>query len=513
MNKKLLYLILMISTSIWSQDLYVSSGGNITIKSTSNIHVSGNISVDASGSLVAESDATHSASLINNGSVTGNVTYSRYVPATGTSWNHIAPPVGTQDVLSFVLASENAIRTGTAGNYALAVWESANNSGEKWAYHNESPTTATQQDIGNFENGQGYSTSRTSSGTYTFTGGVTTSDVTKYIGGAGSNWTAIGNPYPAYLSAKAVYEANTTVLNEAALGMYLWDPTTAQWVVFNASSSDQQLHPGKGFLVKSKAGAQVTDTQSFVFPSSLRVFQGTTDTFLRTTPVKKVVIHLNSANAVSATTLKYFSSTTSGFDLGWDAAAFDGQSTTFSINTQLVEDSEGVDYTLQCLNENDYQSNVVSLSVKTGANEPITFFAETQNLPANMDVYLEDKLNGTIQKINDTSYTITPSEALDGIGNFYLHTSSTTLTYEDLTALESNWNVYKKDNRTLFISGLQQNERASLLLYNALGQKMFSTDYAIQNTNEVSIPNLKAGLYIVKISTEVKQYTKKIIIE
>ena len=66
-----------ILTSVaWSQELFIASGGEVTIKPEAYVYAGGNVGVDASGSLTAESDATNSSSLLAAaGTVTGNVTY------------------------------------------------------------------------------------------------------------------------------------------------------------------------------------------------------------------------------------------------------------------------------------------------------------------------------------------------------------------------------------------------------------------------------------------------------
>ena len=518
MNKITIFLFCSLLTSgLWSQkQLYISPGTNVTLGPSVGVYAGDDVTIE--GTLTATSNATKSASFIAaSGTVAGDITYKRYVSATGASWNHVAPPVGaeTQDVQTFVEHADNAIRTNPGtGNYAVGTWESENNDGEKWAYHNPSPTpgVVTQHTISNFVNGQGYTTSRSTAGIYTFTGAMATADVTKVIGGAGANWTAIGNPYPSFIDASAIYNANSTHLSAVASAMYLWNPTLARWDVFNASSTDQQLHPGQAFLVKAKAGA--TATKDFVFTETLQKFQNaTTNAILRTTPVQKVVVQLTNGTDAATTTIKYFSNTTAGFDLGWDAASFNVQTAAFSIDTHLVADSEGINYTLQCLNDSAYETDVILLSVKAGANQDISFSAVASNLPADMEVYLEDKINNTIQKISDASYTITISEAIDGIGNFYLHASRTVLSNEEVATISSSLNLYKTSNRSLRITGFETQGTASLKIYNTIGQQVFAQEFSMQSINDVALPSLQTGVYIVQVASENGRHTKKIIIE
>ena len=517
MNKMMHLLFWSFLTSFtWSQKLYVSAGESVTIKPTAHVYAGDDIEVAATGNITIASDATHSGVFIApSGSLTGAVTYQRYVPATSTSWNHVAPPVGEQEVQPFVTDASNAIRTSATGNYALGIWKSENAVGEKWTYHNTAPTPGVnnQQTLTKFVNGQGYTTSREAAGIFTFTGPVADTDVTKTIGGAGLNWTAIGNPYPAFLSIAAVYTANKAVLDENSAAIYLWDAslgTSGEWFPFNESSLDQQLHPGKSFLVKAKG----TSTQNFVFSRAQQQVQGTTDAFYRIVPQQKIVLRLNSEMFSASTTLKYFSTTTSGFDLGWDAAAFNGGLDSFSIATHLVEDNEGVNYTLQCLNDNEYEKAPVALAVKAAANQEITFRAETSNLPQDMEVYLEDKINNIITKISDgASYTLSLKKALEGIGNFYLHTSRTTLKTEDVLPSQRTISVHTTSNENLRVTGFEAQGNAVLRMYNTLGQEVFVHNFNLQNVNNIALPSVHTGIYIVKIASEKRSFTKKIVLE
>jgi len=166
---------------------------------------------------------------------------------------------------------------------------------------------------------------------------------------------------------------------------------------------------------------------------------------------------------------------------------------------------------LQCLSD-DYEANIVPLVVKAATGEEITFSAVASNLPSDVNVYLEDKINNTIEKINDASYTITLTDAVSGIGNFYLRTSRSELSIDDVDVLNAV-NLYKTSNNNLRITALQEEGKASLAMYSLTGQEVLTHSFTMQRVNDVTLPSLQTGLYLVQVVSENGKYIKKLIIE
>lgn len=514
-----IFIFTIVSCFSWSQELHIAADTDATIKPSGHMYTGKNVAII--GTLAVESNATKSGSFIAaNGTVGGDITYKRYINTTGTSWNLAAPPVKTQAVQPFVTNNDNGIRVDPqTNNYAVAIYKNTNIDGEKWVYQNDSPTGNTQVTLTDFVNGQGYRTGRSGAGIYTFTGTMATSDVIKEIGGGGSNWTCLRNPYPSFISASSLYIANKDILHTNSKGIYLWNPEgnsgSGKWEILNKSSPDQQLHPGQAFFVRSITGATTATTQDFIFTESLQeVEETTTNDMLINTSVQSIDLNLSNGTITSSTTLKYFPNTTTGLDIGWDASSFNTDIQNFSVDTHLVADSQDVNFAIQCLSDSEYETSVVPLSVKVAANEEITFSAIANNLPSGMNVYLEDKINNTIEKINDNaSYTITTTNPIDGIGRFYLHTSSTSLSINTLSPQLNSLNIYKTSNRNLKIIGLERQGIASLKIYNIIGQEIFTHVFTMQPEYDAALPILKTGVYFVQIASEKRKHTKKIIIE
>ena len=508
MNRILCLIFCAAITNIaWAQDLEVATGASFFVSPASSVYVTNNINVV--GDLIVTSDAAKSGSLIVKGTATGDLTYERYIA--NINWHLVTPPVGAQSIPAFVGAAGNDIAVNAGNdNYAVAYYKNDNLDGQKWTYHNTTAAVSesNKETLINFENGVGYSTRRaTTAGNYTFTGTMTPGDVSKTIGGNGYFWTCLGNPYTSFVSASALYAANSGSMDTSYSAIYLW--SGAAYVPYNASTPDFQLQPGQAFMVKS-----ATASETFAFTAASQQLQtASSGVFQRTEAIPSVVVNLSNGTNTSRTVLKYFENTTTGLDVGWDAGTFNGTSSSFAIDTHLVSDSEGVNFTLQCLPDANYETSVVPLSVKAAADKTIIFSAEMTNLPENVKVYLEDKVAKTVTDITTDSHQVSLDTALNGIGRFYLHTSANGVLGIEDDALEAAINIYTTSKTNLRITSLQQGP-ATVKVFTILGKEVVSSDFQLETVNNIALPShLATGVYVVQLGTDSAKETKKIIIE
>ena len=104
------------------------------------------------------------------------------------------------------------------------------------------------------------------------------------------------------------------------------------------------------------------------------------------------------------------------------------------------------------------------------AGTAITIDASTNNFPAGINIYLEDKQDNSFTLLEaDANFSFTPENNLDGIGRFYLHTTSGVLSANDF-ATNTNISIYTSSNDNLRIAGVQ-NGTATVRLYNILGKE------------------------------------------
>ena len=512
--KKIIYLIIcmLLANVTWSQDLHLGSSAAITTLPGGCVFVGGDVSVDASASLTTTSDATASGSFIVSGNTTGNITYKRYIA--DTDWHLVSAPVKSQSIPSFVdAAAGNAVKVSRlTESHAVAYYQNTNTAGMRWTYHNDSPTLENQEILEDFNTGQGYGMKRTAAGDYTFTGAMANADVSvtipKITTDGAHLWSAIGNPFPSFLTVSEISAANPDALDNGAFAFfYVWDGTS---YVPDSLSSSLQLAPGQAFKVMSRSNGL-----SFIFPKASQKHNSGVATFHRpSTSTPTISVHLTKATSSKSTSLEFLDTSTTGLDVGYDAGAYQDGAPSFSINTHLVSDSQGIDFTIQSLPTSFLESEVaIPLSINAGIDEEVTFSVDTNNLPDGISVYLEDTLNNTFTNLTDAPLTLKITAALSGIGRFYLRTSSGVLSTED-SLVGAFINLYKTSNGTVKITGLTAGSAATFSLFTILGKEVLATKFMAQNVQEISLPqSLSTGVYIVSVVSDLGTFHKKIIIE
>ena len=100
--KKLTLLLCFVSFLTKAQNITVASGKSFTIEKTGAVTMSGNFS--NSGTFTLNSDSDEFSSIIIGGSVSGNISYNRYVNSVGTNeWDLIGAPVDAANLLTHLL--------------------------------------------------------------------------------------------------------------------------------------------------------------------------------------------------------------------------------------------------------------------------------------------------------------------------------------------------------------------------------------------------------------------------
>jgi hypothetical protein len=491
------------------QELHIGTSGSLFVSAGDALYVNNNTVIDASGNLTIASNASSSGSLLISGNVTGNITYKRYI--NDTDWHIVSAPVNSQNINSFAIDAANAINVSGA-KYAIAPYVNTLAAGSRWEYY----TTATAPSAGSFNSGQGYTINRTSAGELTFSGGMATTDVNVTLNTASGThyWHSVGNPFPSFFPANNgangtnVLSQNASILDPSYVALYLWDGSAYQEI--NHASSALHLSPGQAFMIRAK-----DDNEMFVLTESLQSHQSGNDNFYRNgnNDVPSIEVAVSNGTDQKTTSIKYFPNTTLGLDPGYDAGAYQDGTPSFSIDTHLVNDSQGIDFTLQCLPVGMYETIRIPLSVRASANEELTFSAAIENLPTDMDVYLEDTVNNTIEKINGGTFHVQLNEAQQGIGRFYLRTSQTALSIDDILS-NTAVSIYTTTRRNLRITGLENQGNVRVRMYSITGAVVYNNRLAQQQVLDLALSeSLKRGVYVVEVSSEKGIQTKKIILE
>ena len=492
-----------------AKDVLLDNGVILTVDTDKSLTI--NRDFTNNGTFTILSDATSSGSFILGGGYSGtsNVSYQRFLT---TDWHSISSPVNGQNINTFkddVARSEN--------KYAIAPYNNALAT-NRHVYYTDNTGANDIDAAGFFTKGKGYSIKKLTAGTLTFSGTLHTDNVPFSIAdnssGVGNKWNLIGNPFTSYLSLNTDADAtnnfltlNSTKLNPTRIAVYLWNAKEGKYDVLNhATGSAKYIAPGQAFFVEAvNSGATLTIDKVLQKHQTGNLFSKNATT----TPTIKLSISDDEKTA--ATEIKYIENTTTGLDLGYDAGTFSENTNSLAIYTHLVAESIGTNFALQCLPNSDLENNIIPIGITVDTNTEITISAASLHLPENISVYLEDKQTNTFINLNDTNYTLSITENTNGIGRFFLHSSSSVLSTESNFTSE-NISIYTTDKNNLRVVGIQ-NGNAKLTLFNLLGKEILKTNFIGKSVNDVQLPNLKTGIYLVLLDTEKGKKTQKIIIE
>lgn len=203
---------------------------------------------------------------------------------------------------------------------------------------------------------------------------------------------------------------------------------------------------------------------------------------------------------------------TLGLDPGYDAGAFN-QSSGFS--SRLVEQDSGVGIGINAMPADAMRNAIVPLVIHQQAGISLKIQIANSTIPEDINVYVEDTVENTFTLLTNEGFELTAQTTLSGMGRFYLHYTTSTLS-TDTVSSTSLITAYKgKGNAYISVEGLQQFlAPANLILYNVLGMKILSRN--IQNPSQkemLSTVGLKTGVYILKVQAENIVFTKKLVIE
>ena len=155
---------------------------------------------------------------------------------------------------------------------------------------------------------------------------------------------------------------------------------------------------------------------------------------------------------------------------------------------------------------------VVPVGVNASAGQMITISVDTTNWPEGVKIYLEDVDNGSYTLLDgqNAEFTTLLDSNESGIGRFYIHTTSNSLGDDDLTLTDVS--IYASSRDNLRILGINSGE-ANVQMFDLMGKQVLNTSFNGQSVNDVKLPNLNTGIYLVNLASDEGTINKKIIIQ
>ena len=464
--------------------------GALDIKTgENNVTINNNLTIDAS----ATSNIADGSSLLVNGTASGNLTYTRTLAT--TKWYGITSPVNGQDIDTFISAEGLAQSTEDSD---VGLSQAYGTFSDTWTYYNSSSSSS-----GNFIGGKGYIIKLVSAGDISFTGTFRNSDISRTLSTGGNGFNFAGNPFASYTDIASMLTTNSGILDEETI--WLWNQATASYDT-KVTADAYKLAPGQAFFIKSNG-----ESGTLALNKSFQTHH-TSDTFQRPDQRPEIYLTLSDGSLSRLAKIYFVDGATASFDNGYDGTLFNGVSNPLAIYTHLVADSEGKNYQVQSLPPNNYENMIIPVGINAEAGTSITIDAATNNFPSGINIYLEDKQDNSFTLLEaDSNFSFTPENNLDGIGRFYLHTTSGVLSADDF-ATNNNISIYTSSNDNLRITGVQKGT-AAVRLYNILGKEVLNTSFVGSGVNNIKVNDIPIGIYIVKLTTENGVLNRKIIIQ
>lgn len=474
---------------------------NITIAAKSSLTLQPNTLMIVSGAIINKSG---SSGLILNAGQLGfpgflslaatdfELSYKAYVNA--NQWYLLTSPLTDQSISGFLRNTENSIIPTKTDSRGMMDFNPQTNS---WNSYFTNGTNA------NLINGKGYGLRTSTAGNISFRG-YAGNGASKTVSGLTSgNWNLIGNPftYPIGITDDAGTEVSFLTYNLTTLGnlnsgygIYFWDGLSNTYkAISNAASQGYSIvQIGQGFFVKMASGKSSVD------------FNNTMVAIATTVPLKsppyenswsRIQLQVTDSTASNSTTIAFHDKMTNEMDPGYDARIFKGNSG-LEIFTKLTHDND-MELAIQALPKNDLSDLIIPVGIESSSDGLVTISAQTENLPADCKLILEDSELNTFTNLATENYSVfLTADTTAGI-RFYLHTSEripTNSIEESILKLKVNATI----DQILLQGKVSERSRASL--YSLKGEKIEEFELHEGSLNCLNSP-IPSGIYILEVNT------------
>lgn len=504
---------LVILSDVTVSSIAVGPLANVTVNGTLNV---GNITVALGGQMIVANDAAvlQTNEAVNTGLVSVKRNSSPLFRQDYTLWSS---PVTGQKLRTFSTQtlfnrfSSYDTAAGTIGSYLQEIVTTADMNTKTFTsakgYLIRMPNNWVE--VGSSNPAQPYLGS--------FTGTLNNGAVSIPLSGANNKLNLVGNPYASPISIAAFFAANTNI-DEI---LYFWRKkgselsgasgyaTYTSLGIVSADGSINGTTPtnievGQGFFVVANSAAP----GNLVFNNTMRnngaatFYKGATET----NELHRLWLNLSSANElVGQALIGYKTNATQGVDAGVDALYFNDSPTAL---TSLINNAE---YIIQGRSVPFVNTDIVPLGFKSNVAGSYTIslshfdglFAENQ------DIFLKDKVTGTLNNLKETSYTFT---TIEGIFNerFEVHYANTTLGTNNPMVVANPILIGVKDQKITINAGAIVMNKIELI--DVTGRVIYTQDgvNATAATLEQIVPSNQ--MLIVRINTKEKGVvTQKII--
>jgi hypothetical protein len=514
----------LITGDITIAALNIYSGQNLTVPNGTTLNITGDLN------MFSESDSYSGLLIKGTIAVEGTTKYHRYTNSELNDRDLIAPPLSGQSWTSF-LTNENNYNANILFNngavppntiYLFGPFEKGNV--DDYVVYNHDTTET-------LSSGRGYrAATNTPTGegngeALVFTGSVLTGSVNVAIEndfiGSFPEWNLVGNPYASYIDVSAFLNhvgsasgmSNLSLLGENTAAIYGYDANDtdesgSNWTITNLLEGPALIAPGQGFFVSSKLSSA-----NLEFTPEMQV-EGVSDDFIVGRTLSEtgfVKIRLSTSSESSLTSIYFHNNASLGLDIGYDASIFGGDVSDLALYSHLVADNDGMPMAIQAVNSEDISNVIIPLGVTASQYQELRFSVSDIALSNTVNIYLEDVVANTITLLNNTDYVLLPQTNISGTGRFFLRITEglLSITHNDLDTLDI---FFVSSSKELIIRGKLQ-ENTLLMLYDFQGRKVLESKLDLNVfENHIKLSSLNQGVYVVELSNQRFQKSKKVVV-
>ena len=481
------------------KSMTVAPGAKLTLASGKTLTVV--------GAFTLQSDATGTATFINNGgTITAASTKVEQYLNGARNW-YICSPISNGSTAAFNPAG---------GSNHLFWYDESKGSTTPWSYSTRNDSSLQVM--------RGYVANMSTSGAVTFTGSLnSTGSITLHrtAGQVKEGFNLVGNPYPAHTTITKTITDAANALNTIWYRTATWDAVHSKYVytfqtcLLNANGSylgtpdttTPIIAPMQAFWVRTNVDGTTLD-----FSAAAQSHQSSN---LLKAPAasnlsqEMLRLQVTNSDAIADETVLYFNPDASNVFDSYDAQKmFNNSASVAEIFTVAGNENLAINglNAIQYDTEMPLGFNTVAagtFSIK--ASQIANFTAGTQLI---LKDYADVNSPVTTDLSDGSSYSFSSVATSNNTSRFALIFRAPSVT----TGInnESNDNVWiSTRNGQLLINGAGNG--ATLEVFNAVGQKVISKN--LTGTNVQGNNNLAAGAYLVKLTNEGKSITRKIIID
>lgn len=473
-------------------DVIIADVTNQPVLTTSDQVTCNDLTVNTGATLTIESGASATASLIVNGTATGNIIMQRQIASWTDNlhgWHHISSPVTAQDI------QPNFVANPPTTNEDFYSWDEVNNYWINAKDNSGNWNTSFEDD---FVVGTGYLVSFGSSTavSHEFSGVPNTGDVVKtglaYTESSGaSGWHLLGNPYP---SALLWNNTNWNLSNIDATAK-VWDEGNSSYVDI---SSGDVIPSNQGFMTHVTASG----TGSLTIDASDRTHDATNwyksagagaNTFV-------LIAHDPVGNTSQKSIIKINNNASPAFDSHYDSKFISGYA------PQFYSIANGIELSTNTLPELRSDMVVPFGFVKNGSENFYLEAVGLEEFETEGNVFLKDKLLNKTHNLSEDPVYHFSSSSSDEINRFEILFNPLGIDVSEQQQLSLH--VYSSKNKINIINvkGIQ----GKVYVFDIFGRCTAKFELTGAKVHQHSTHG-STGIYIVKIiSKDGKESSQKI---